>query len=958
MANQGANERFWEGFHGPNMGYIEEQYESYEKDPQSVDATLKQLFDEHGAPDWMSASVSTSANGEAKASSVDINKVTSAHKLVEAIRRHGHLDANIYAVGSNDRAPTNMLEISRYGLSEEDLENIPAEWVWQDSPVKLENALQVVKTLKERYAGTTAFEYDHVSHENERQWLQNQIDSASFKVNLNNEEKKQLLKRLVDVEGFEHFLARTFVAQKRFSIEGLDVMVPMLDHIVQAASSDRISNIMMGMAHRGRLNVLAHVLGKPYDRIFSEFHHSPDKELVPSEGSTGINYGWTGDVKYHFGAHREIGNGQQSTTQVTMSHNPSHLEYVNPVVQGFTRAAQDDRTKPGYSQLDEEEAFGILIHGDAAFIGEGVVAESLNMKDLPGYRTGGTIHVIANNLVGFTTNRKDGRSTRYASDLAKGFEIPILHVNADDPVACLSAISFAYEYRKKFKKDFVIDLIGYRRYGHNEIDEPRSTQPKLYKEIDDHLTVPHIFEKQLIEENVVEEGTLKAMFEEVESNLRDTYNNMKENETAEADVKDRPGGVEKPLDEIVTAINLDRLKKLNKELLKRPEGFNGFKKLEKILQKRSNMLEDGNKVDWATAEALAFASIIEDGKPIRITGQDTERGTFAHRHLVLHDVETDETYCPLHGIEQADASFDIFNSPLSEAGVLGFEYGYSVQAPEALVIWEAQFGDFANAGQVIFDQFVAAGRAKWGEKSNIVFLLPHGYEGQGPEHSSARLERFLQLAAENNWTVANVTSSAQYFHLLRRQAAISNEEEARPLVLMSPKSLLRNQRVADEGSKFSKLNFQPILRQPGLTKDTKKDKGKVKSLLLGSGKIMVEIEDYVEKLEETSFETIDAVRVEQIYPFPTRRLQEILGEYPNLEELVWVQEEPQNMGSWYFVEGILHKLLSKGQIHRYVGRPHRASPSVGEPNIHKTEQNRIIREALQLSKGGNTNEGN
>ncbi|MFC7062730.1 2-oxoglutarate dehydrogenase E1 component [Halobacillus seohaensis] len=934
------------------MGYIEEQYELFEKDPKLVDPSLKEVFEKHGAPEWISASVSPSSNGEAQASSVDMVKVTSALKLVEAIRRHGHLDAKIYAVGSNERAATNMLDISRYGLTESDLENMPAEWVWPNSYIKLSNALQVVRKLKETYAGTISFEYDHVSHENERQWLQHQIDTSDFQVNLSNEEKKQLLRRLVDVEGFENFLAKTFVAQKRFSIEGLDVMVPMLDYIVQASSRDQISNIMMGMAHRGRLNVLAHVLGKPYDRIFSEFHHSPDKELIPSEGSTGINYGWTGDVKYHFGAQREVGNGEKSTTQVTLSHNPSHLEYVNPVVQGFTRAAQDDRTKVGYSNLDEEEAFGILIHGDAAFIGEGVVAESLNMKDLPGYRTGGTLHLIANNLVGFTTNRKDGRSTRYASDLAKGFEIPIVHVNADDPIACLSAMSLAYEYRQKFKKDFVIDLVGYRRYGHNEIDEPRSTQPTLYNEIDNHPTVPHLFEKQLVEDQVVEEGTLNQMFEEVGSKLRETYNNMNENETKEADVKDRPGGVERPLDEIVTAIDLERLKKLNRDLLKRPEGFNGFKKLEKILQRRGDMLEEGNKVDWATAESLAFASIIEDGKPIRLTGQDTERGTFAHRHMVLHDVETDETYCPMHGLDQANASFDIYNSPLSEAGVLGFEYGYSVQAPEALVIWEAQFGDFANAGQVIFDQFIAAGRAKWGEKSNMVFLLPHGYEGQGPEHSSARLERFLQLAAENNWTVANVTSSAQYFHLLRRQAAISNQEEARPLVLMSPKSLLRNQRVAAEGSKFSELNFQPILRQPGLTKETKKDKAKVKSLLLGTGKMMVEIEDSVEKIEKQSFDTIDALRVEQIYPFPTNYLQEILDEYPNLEELVWVQEEPQNMGTWYFVEGILHKMLKKGQIHRYVGRQHRASPSVGEPNIHKTEQNRIINEALQLSKGG------
>ncbi|MGI8317139.1 2-oxoglutarate dehydrogenase E1 component [Halobacillus mangrovi] len=957
MSNQGSNERFWENFHGPNMGYIEEQYEQYTNDPSAVDPTLKEMFDEHGAPDWMAGDTSVKTNGAVSPTDKDISKVTSAIKLVEAIRRHGHLQANIYAVGSYDRPTTNLLDLETYGLKEKDLEEMPAEWVWPDSPLKLQNALQVVNTLKERYAGTISFEFGHVYNEDERKWLQEKVDTGSFRVSLSNEEKKQLLRRLAAVEGFENFLGKTFVAQKRFSIEGLDVMVPMLDHIIQLASGDKIKNIMMGMAHRGRLNVLAHILGKPYERIFSEFHHSPDKELVPSEGSTGINYGWTGDVKYHFGARREIENGQQSATRVTLSHNPSHLEYVNPVVEGFTRAAQDDRSEPGYAQMDKDEAFGLLIHGDAAFIGEGVVAETLNMSDLPGYRTGGTVHIIANNLVGFTTNRKHGRSTRYASDLAKGFEIPIVHVNADDPVACLSAMALSYEYRQKFHKDFLIDLVGYRRFGHNEMDEPRATQPRLYSEIDEHPTAAAVYEKTLQEESIVEDGTLDDMKEKVEEELREIYNNMDEHEATAADVKDRPSGVERPLDEIETAVDLERLRGLNEGLLKRPEGFNGFKKLEKILQRRGKMLEEGQKVDWATAEALAFASILEDGRPIRITGQDTERGTFAHRHMVLHDVETGETYCPLHGLEQANASFDIHNSPLSEAGVIGFEYGYSVQAPETLVLWEAQFGDFANAGQVIFDQFISAGRAKWGEKSNMIFLLPHGYEGQGPEHSSARLERFLQMGAENNWTVANVTSSAQYFHLLRRQAAISDREEARPLVLMSPKSLLRNQRVAVEGTHFSEGKFQPIMRQPGLTKEDDKAREKVKTLLLGSGKIMVEIEDTVENADQ-SFETIDAVRIEQIYPFPEKRLAEILETYPNLEELVWVQEEPQNMGSWYFVEGILHKLLKGDQIHRYVGRPHRASPSVGEPNIHKTEQNRIIHEALQMSKGGNSNEGN
>ncbi|SDX48582.1 2-oxoglutarate dehydrogenase E1 component [Salimicrobium album] len=953
MSNTESKVSFWSNFHGPNMGYIEEQYERFQEDENAVDASMKELFEKHGAPVESERPAAESSGGNVP-SAQDVSKIAAALKLVEAIRRDGHLSADIYAVGGFDRPDTELLEPETYGISKEDLEQLPAEWIWPEANVKLNNAWQAIETLKERYAGTLSFEYEHVHNERERSWLKERIESGSYSVNLSTEERKQLLYRLIEVENFEQFLGKTFVAQKRFSIEGMDAMVPMLDKIVQSAAVDHIQHVMLGMAHRGRLNVLAHVLGKPYEKIFSEFNHSPEKELMPSEGSQGINYGWTGDVKYHFGAKREVKNGDDShATRVTLSHNPSHLEFVNPVVQGFTRAAQDYREERGNSVIDEDAALGVLIHGDAAFIGEGVVAETLNLSDLEGYRSGGTVHIIANNLVGFTTNRKDGRSTRYASDLAKGFEIPIMHVNADDPEACLSAIALAYEYRQTFHKDVLIDLVGYRRYGHNEIDEPRATQPRLYSEIDEHPTIANVYGENLLNQGVIQDGELDEYKEKATSNLRDIYNSMKEEETYEPDVQGRPQGVERSLEEFETVVDLDRLKTLNKQMLERPEGFNGFKKLEKILNKRENMLEEGNKVDWATAEALAFASILEEGQPIRVTGQDTERGTFAHRHMVLHDVETGETYCPLHGIEQAKASFDIFNSPLSEAGVLGFEYGYSVHSQETLVVWEAQFGDFANAGQVIFDQFVSSGRAKWNEQSNMVFLLPHGYEGQGPEHSSARLERFLQMSAENNWTVANVTSAAQYFHLLRRQSAISCKEEERPLVLMTPKSLLRNQRVASEAKEFTDSGFHPLVRQPGLTKTKKKDKSKVKTLLLGSGKIMVDIEDRTEQ-EESSFETIDAVRVEQIYPFPDQKLKEIMKEYPNLKELVWVQEEPQNMGSWYFVEGILYNLLEEGQIHRYVGRPHRASPSVGEPNIHKTEQNRIIKEALQISKGGNS----
>lgn len=943
--NEESNERFWGQFYGPNKGYIEEQYDLYKSDPEAVDPSIKEMFDQHGAPEWLSQGETIQAASQSN-SIDDVKKLTSAMKLVEAIRRYGHLVADIYPV-SLEKRKSDLVDPQAYGLTEDDLKQMPASWLWDKAPSHVENGLDVINELRKYYSGTITFEYDHVNNDDELKWLLELIEAGEARLPLTDEEKKQLLERMAHVEGFEGFLQKTFVGQKRFSIEGLEAMVPMLDQIVKYATSDKIENIMMGMAHRGRLSVLAHVLGKPYDKIFSEFHHSPDKELMPSEGSMGINYGWTGDVKYHFGATKDVKYNDETTTRIILAHNPSHLEFVNPVVEGFARAAQDNRGENGYPDQDKNTAIPVLIHGDAAFIGEGVVAETLNLSGLPGYNTGGTLHIIANNLVGYTTNQEDGRSTRYASDLAKGFEIPIIHVNADDPIACISAIKIAYDYRQKFNKDFLIDLVGYRRYGHNEMDEPRTTQPKLYQDIDKHPSAANVFAKELEDKAVIEQGEFKQIIDKAEDGLRDIYDNMKENDTGEVDAPNMPSVLENGLDQFETTVDLETLKRLNSNLLERPEGFNAFKKLEKILSRRKDVLEDGNKADWGAGEALAYASIINDGTPIRLTGQDTERGTFAHRHMVLHDIKTNEKYSPMHGIEGAKASFDIRNSPLSEVGVLGFEYGYSVQSPNTLVIWEAQFGDFANAGQVIFDQFIAASRAKWGEKSNMVMLLPHGYEGQGPEHSSARLERYLQGAAENNWIVANVTSSAQFFHLIRRQAAMRGREEARPLVLMTPKSLLRNQRVASAAEEFTDGKFEPLRDQP-LLKVSKKNATR---LLIGSGKVMVDIEEALDESEE-KYDWLRVLRLEQIYPFPEEGLEKALKELPNLEEVVWVQEEPENMGAWDFVEKYLRDLLSEGQTLRYIGRPHRSSPAVGVPNVHKTEQNELVQAAINPLKGG------
>ena len=945
--------RFWGQFHGPNRGYLEQQYELYKEDPQAIESTIKEIFDTYGAPAWIQESNNIGKTSTQSTSEFDVKKLTSAIQLVEAIRRYGHTEADIYPVGDYKGDRTTLLDLETYDLTEQDLRNIPASGLWEQASSGVENGLDVVNTLKKYYTGTITFEYAHINNHEERKWLFDLIENGNARLELSADQRKEVLERLVDVEGFEEFLQKTFVGQKRFSIEGLEVMVPMIDQIVHYASGDKIENIMMGMAHRGRLSVLANVLGKPYDKIFSEFNYSKDKELMPSEGSIGINYGWTGDVKYHFGAKKEFSSGNEVKTRITLAHNPSHLEFVNPVVEGFTRAAQDNRMNKGYPNRDINKALPVLIHGDAAFIGEGVVAETLNLSGLPGYNTGGTLHIIANNLLGYTTDREDGRSTRYASDLAKGFEIPIIRVNADDPISCISAIKIAYEYRKKFNKDFLIDLVGYRRYGHNEMDEPRTTQPKLYQEIDNHPSVAKLFAQSLESKGTIQAEDYNKYKEKVETKLSDIYNKMTENEIGQPEAKLMPKVLSNGLDQFDTAVDLEALKTLNKELLNRPEGFNGFKKTEKILNRRADALEEGNKADWGTGEALAYASILRDGIPIRLTGQDSERGTFAHRHIVLHDTKTNEKYSPMHGLSDANASFDVRNSPLSEAGVLGFEYGYSVQSPNTLVIWEAQFGDFANAGQVIFDQFISSARAKWGEKSNMVMLLPHGYEGQGPEHSSARLERFLQMAAENNWIVANVTSSAQLFHLLRRQAAMRGREEARPLILMTPKSsLIRHQRMGSSAEEFSEGKFQPLRNQPNLEVSKAATR-----LLIGSGKVMVDIEEAIDNSEQ-NFEWLRVLRLEQIYPFPEKALKEELKQLPNLKEIVWVQEEPKNMGAWNFVDDYLRDVLQEGQKLRVISRPNRSAPAGGIPSVHKTAQNKIVRQALNNSEGGNSSARN
>lgn len=946
----------WKSYYGPNLGYVQEQYELFLNDPNAVEASVREMFVQWGAPPSATAvspsaaaSIASSAQGAATAAKgpIDSNmlkKVVAAHQLMLNIRRYGHLGADINPLDISKPADTRLLEPETFGLTKEDLASIPASLIWDNAPETIANGWDAIVRLREIYTRSAAYEFTHIHDENERTWLHKQAESGSFPAPLSKREKEALLERLMQVEQFENFIHKTFVGQKRFSIEGVDMLVPVLDEIVRASAHDGAHDILIGMAHRGRLNVLTHVLGKPYEKIFSEFHHSPNKELVPSEGSIGINFGWSGDVKYHLGADRAFTEGETVRARVTLANNPSHLEFINPIVEGYTRAAQEDRSKPGFPQQDLSSAVTVCVHGDAAFIGEGIVAETLNFNNLKGYRNGGTLHIIANNRLGFTTNSEDSRSTYYASDLAKGFDIPIVHVNADDPEACLAAVRLACEYRLQFNKGFVIDLIGYRRFGHNEMDDPDATQPLVYNKVRNHPTVATLYANQLKTERTVSDELVEQLREKTVNALQAGYDAMKANEGKSHVQSSAETGVIVPED-VSTAVPMETLKEINLELLNRPESFTEYSKLQRILQRRATSLNDGEKLDWAHAEALAFATILADGTPIRLSGQDSERGTFAHRHIMLNDNATGTKFTPLHMFPQAKASFSVHNSPLSETAVLGFEYGYNVFAPETFVIWEAQFGDFANVAQVIFDQFLSAGRAKWSQKSGLVMLLPHGYEGQGPEHSSARLERFLQLSADNNWTVANLTTSAQYFHLLRKQAAMLKGDNVRPLVLMAPKSLLRNPRVASHGVEFSEGSFKPVLPQFSFT-EPKAAKDKVKRLLLGSGKVMIDIAEAKSSSNEEDYAWLRVAHVEQLYPLPQAELERIISQFPKLEEIVWVQEEPKNQGSWLYMEPRLRAIApSKVQV-RYIGRPDRASTATGHQEIHAAEQQSIISSAL------------
>jgi 2-oxoglutarate dehydrogenase E1 component len=866
-----------------------------------------------------------------------LQAVQAATSLLKAYRTHGHLAAHLDPLGSEPKGDP-AIQPENLNLTPELMARIPASILRIGVPG--ETLLEALPRMRETYCGTIAYQFEHLSSHQQRIWLREMIETGAHRQPLTEAEKRRLLERLIDVFQFERFLEKAYLGQKMFSIEGLDVVVPMLDELVTLSGRAGAEEVVFGMAHRGRLSVLAHNLGRPVESILAEFEGS--KRLGAVKALAGIPHGGTGDVKYHYGHRGVYETSEGEKISVRLYPNPSHLEFVDPVVTGGARFLQSDFEGPALTH-DPKRAVPVLLHGDAAFPAQGVVAETLNLQALKGYSTGGTIHVIQNNQVGFTTDPEDARSTPYAADMAKGFNVPIVHVNADDVEACSAAVRLAMAYRERWGRDVVIDVIGYRRFGHNETDEPAYTQPAMAAKIKAHPPVSEIYAEKLIGEGTISAEEVghasEQRREEMATALKQLREKMESGEYEDPTVTTTSSTGEL-LDRtasppVNTAVEAEKLRALNQELLKTPDGFNVHRKLRRPLSKRIEAIEQGG-IDFGQAEALAFGSLLTEGVHVRLTGQDTERGTFSHRHLVLHDENTGLEYTPMQNLEDASAPFELYNSPLSEIACLGFEYGYSAASPNSLVLWEAQFGDFANAAQVIIDSFIVSGESKWGQTSRLTLLLPHGYEGSGPEHSSARIERFLALGAEGNIRIAYPTTAAQYFHLLRRQALI---RKPRPLIVFTPKGLLRLDGAASSLEELTEGELHFILDDP----KARDRHEQVERLVLCTGKLYYDI-DASERREAA--ENVAIARVEMLYPFAKEQLEALIASYPNLKEIAWVQEEPRNMGAWKVMSRRLPGLLPEGVELTYIGRQGRASTGEGYSGAHMLEQERIVLTAL------------
>jgi 2-oxoglutarate dehydrogenase E1 component len=859
--------------------------------------------------------------------------------MIRAYRMRGHLHANLDPLGLEPQKDHEELHPSNYGFSEADYDRK----IFIDKVLGLEFATirEMLAILRRTYCGTIGYEFVHISDPAEKAWIQERIEGPDKEISYTNEGKRAILNKLIEAEGFEKFFDVKYSGAKRFGLDGAEAMIPALEQIIKRGGALGIKDIAIGMAHRGRLNVLSQVMGKPHRVIFHEFKGgsaSPDEV----DGS--------GDVKYHLGASsdREFDGNK---VHLSLTANPSHLEIVDPVVLGKVRAKQDQLN----DYIERVKALGLLIHGDAAFAGQGVVAECFGLSGLRGHRTGGTVHFIVNNQIGFTTYPRYSRSSPYPSDVAKLVEAPIFHVNGDDPEAVVYCAKIAVEFRQKFHKPVVIDMFCYRRYGHNEGDEPGFTQPLMYRIIRSHPTTLEIYAKKLIAEGLVTEGEVDKMRGDWRHRLEAEFEAGQSYKSNKADWLDgRWSGLKSGQDSIdddrrgVTGVDVAKLKQLANRITSVPEGFNVHKTIQRFLDNRRNAVETGEGVDWATAEAMAFATLLDEGYPVRLSGQDSERGTFSQRHSVLVDQQTEARYIPLNHIRDGQARYEVINSMLSEEAVLGFEYGYSLAEPNALTLWEAQFGDFANGAQVVFDQFISSGERKWLRMSALICLLPHGYEGQGPEHSSARLERYLQLCAEDNMQVANCTTPANYFHILRRQL---KREIRKPLILMTPKSLLRHKRAVSqlaeigEGASFHRLLWDDAESRKGEKIKLVKD-DKIRRVILSSGKVYY---DLYEDREKRGVDDVYLLRVEQLYPFPLKALVRELSRFKKAE-VVWCQEEPKNMGAWTFVEPYLEWVLTqvggKSKRPRYAGRPASAATATGLMSKHLAQLKAFLDECF------------
>lgn len=894
-----------------HSGVIDDMYQSFKADPDSVDVSWQRFFE-----GFEFSIQKYGENGEASTTGVS-SKEIAVRDLIHAYRSRGHLKSKTNPVRERkDRRA--LLDIQDFGLSNEDLEtafesgNIIGIG---KAPLK-----KIIASLKEIYEGTVGFEYMYIRRPDILDWFKEKVEREALNFNPSIDEKKQILSKLNEAVVFENFLHTKYLGQKRFSLEGGETTIPALDAAINTGAALGVQEVVMGMAHRGRLNVLVNIMGKTYEQVFNEFEggYVPDQTMGD------------GDVKYHMGFSSQIVTPSGKTVDLKLAPNPSHLEAVNPVVEGFARAKID-----GLYGNDNSKIMPILIHGDAAVAGQGIGYELIQMSKLDAYSTGGTIHFVINNQVGFTTDFDEARSSIYCTDLAKTIDAPVLHVNGDNPEAVVFCMKMAVEYRQKFKRDIFVDMVCYRRHGHNESDEPKFTQPSLYNKISKHANPREVYNKSLIDRGDIDAGLAKSMDKEFKGMLQDRLNQVKQDKlpyTLQQSEKEfsamrlsKPEDFDSSPD---TSISSAVVKKVGEAMMRVPDGFKPLKQIEKVLKQRKEMFFDKKELNWASAEMLAYGSLLLDNNTVRISGQDTKRGTFSHRHAVVRDMNTNEPYSFLDHIEGCEKDFKIYNSLLSEFGCMGFEFGYAMADPNAVVIWEAQFGDFANGAQVMVDQFISCSYTKWRRMNGLVLLLPHGYEGQGPEHSNARPERYLQLASGNNMYICNLTTPANYFHMIRRQLAMPFRM---PCILMSPKSLFRHPLVMSKIEEFTKGKFREVIG------DGYADPKKVKKILLCNGKVYF---DLLEKQQADKRKDVAVIRVEQLHPFPKKQVMAELKKY-KVDLVHWVQEEPENMGPWSFILRVFREVTKD-----VISRKAAASPATGYSKVHKKEQENLVNQAF------------